>query len=421
MRIHRAFSLIASLAIAALTSAESTIRNPLKAIHPVRNPSILTANHRVTAVSSFDVVFDVSGKRIRLSLEPNHDIFVEGAKIQYVDADGHVSREEPIDRLAHKVYKGTTWVKRGNRWDNVGWTRVSIRKDGTEPLFEGVFTVDHDHHHVQLSSNYKKNRQKQDPDVDLRQHEYMVLFRDSDISTLPEHTELRKRSGDGLGCASDSLEFNMDLEHPVYSSMSIKPRDDGWFTPVTNFIGKRQLDGDPPGGGNGAGVNLVSSIGSTAGCPGTRKVALVGVAADCNYRADFQNEEDARGNIIQQMSAASNLFESTFNISLGLANLIVMDQQCPTAVQQATPWNRACGNGVEIQARLNLFSQWRGQQDDGFSHWTLLSTCNSGSAVGLAWLGQACTAGSQGNGEDGDAVAGANVVVKTSTEWQVIA
>lgn len=421
MLIRRALSLVATLAVAVLTSAESNIRNPLKAIHPVRNPSILTANHRVTAVSTFDVVFDVSGKRIRLSLEPNHDIFVEGAKIRHMDANGNTVREETIDRLAHKVYKGTAWVKRGNRWDNAGWTRVSVRRDGTEPLFEGVFTLDHDHHHIQLSSHYKKNRQEQDPDVDLRDHEYMVLFKDSDISTLPEHTELRKRAaGGGKACASDDLPFNMNLEHPVYSSMTMKPRDDGWFTPVTNFISKRQLDGTP-GGGNGAGVNLVQSIGSTAGCPSTRKVALVGVAADCNYRADFDTEQDARDNIIQQMSAASNLFEETFNISLGLANLIVMDEQCPTTPQQATPWNRACGNGIDIQNRLNLFSQWRGQQDDDFSHWTLLSTCNTGSAVGLAWLGQACTAGSQGNGNQGEAVAGANVVIKTSTEWQVIA
>jgi hypothetical protein len=248
----------------------------------------------------------------------------------------------------------------------------------------------------------------------------MVLFRDSDISTLPEHTELRKRSGGDVTCASDSLHFNRDLDHPVYAGMSIKPRDDGWFSPVTNVFGKRQLD-NPPGSGNGAGVNLLNSIGSTQGCPATRKVALVGVAADCTYRAEFASEEEARDNIIQQMSAASTLFENTFNISLGLANIIVMEPQCPTTEQRATPWNRACGGGVDIQQRLNLFSQWRGQQDDEFSHWTLLTTCNTDSAVGLAWLGQACTSGSQSNGNQGEAVAGANVVVRTSTEWQVIA
>lgn len=244
----------------------------------------------------------------------------------------------------------------------------------------------------------------------------MVVFRDSDISTAPEHDELRKRSGT-LGCESDLLEFNTLPEHPIFAGM--KPREESWFG---SLFDKRQLD-NSPGGGNGAGVNLVGSIGSTAGCPSTHKVALVGVATDCTYTAQFNSTESTRQNVINQMNSASNLFESTFNISLGLANLIVTDAQCPTTPQQATPWNQACGNNVQIQDRLNLFSGWRGQQNDQNSHWTLLSTCNTGSAVGLAWLGQACVPGSQSNNasQGSETVAGANVVVRTSTEWQVIA
>jgi hypothetical protein len=388
----------------------------------VRNPSILTQNHRVTAVSHFDLAFDVSGTRIRLQLEPNHDVFVEGARISYVDQEGNVVRQEPIDRLAHKVYKGTAWIRRADRWDEAGWARVSIRRDGPQPLFEGAFTVYHDHHHVQLAANYKSTRYELDPDIDLRDDEYMVVFRDSDISTSNEHTELRKRDA-GMGCPSDELAYNMDLEqNPVYSSMMPPAGDDGWSVNSFARMLKRQLDGQAPGGGNGAGVNLVSTIGNPAGCPSTRKVAMVGVAADCNYRRSFQTENATRDNIFQQMSAASTLFESSFNISLGLANLIVTDQQCPTTVQQATPWNRPCTEAnFDIQARLNSFSQWRGQQNDDFSHWTLLSTCPSGSAVGLAWLGQACTAGAQSNGGNNESVAGANIVIRTASEWQVIA
>ena len=147
----------------------------------------------------------------------------------------------------------------------------------------------------------------------------------------------------------------------------------------------------------------------------------MGVAADCTYTRDLNGTERARNNIISQMNTASSLFESTFNISLGLANLVVTEAQCPTSVQQATPWNQACSQSVDIQDRLNLFSQWRGQQRDANSHWTLLTTCNTDSAVGLAWLGQACMTGSSPNGQGGETVAGANVVVRTSTEWQVIA
>ncbi|KAF2190744.1 hypothetical protein K469DRAFT_721643 [Zopfia rhizophila CBS 207.26] len=421
MLISKAVAAAVAFTSAALVTASSSARNPLKALGVARNPSILTQNHRVTAVSTFDIAFDFSGARVRLSLEPNHDIFVDGATVQYLGTDGNIVRQEPIDRLAYKVFKGNAWLKRGNRWDNVGWARIAIQRDGVDPLFEGAFTVHHDHHHIQLSSHYKQTKHELDPDVDLRDDEFMVVFRDSDISNQQEHSELKKRSKD-LSCRSDSLKFNMLPDHPVYASML--RRDDGfWTAPISSLMGKRQLD-NSPGGGNGAGVNLVSSIGSTAGCPSTRKVALVGVATDCTYTASFNSTETTRANIIQQMNTASNLYESTFNISLGLANLVVTDAKCPTTPQQSTPWNQACDNNVDIQARLNLFSQWRGQQKDQNSHWTLLSTCNTGSAVGLAWLGQACTTGSQGsNSSDGGAetVAGANVVVKTSTEWQVLA
>lgn len=424
MLILRAVTTVIALFFAALATASSNARSPLRAIGLVKNPSILTPNHRVTALSTFDVAFDYSGQRFRLSLEPSHDIFVEGAVVHHLDADGRIVSKEPLNRLDHKVFKGVAWVKRGNRWDNVGWARVDVQRDGPEPLFEGTFTVNHDHHHVKRAANFQQTRMDEDPEVELRPEDYLVIFRDSDMGIHDEHTELKKRST-GLACGSDELGFNQQEDHPVYASMRARSESDKFFSmPFSSLMGKRQLD-NSPGGGNGAGVNLVSSIGSTDGCPTTRRVALVGVAADCTYiQAHNSSRDDARANIIQQMNSASELFESTFNISLGLANLVLTDPNCPTSVQQATPWNQGCSDSITIQQRLNLFSQWRGQQDDDFSHWTLLSTCNTGSAVGLAWLGQACVAGSQGsNSSDGNAetVAGANVVIKTSTEWQVLA
>ena len=53
-----------------------------------------------------------------------------------------------------------------------------------------------------------------------------------------------------------------------------------------------------------------------------------------------------------------------------------------------------------------------------------MTSCNTGSAVGLAWLGQVCvndafTSNTTGGGSE--TVSGANVVAYTSTEWQVVA
>ncbi|KAI4957134.1 hypothetical protein J4E86_005607 [Alternaria arbusti] len=424
MRIFGSLRAAITIGLATITAASSHARPPLQSIALAKNADILTQTHRVTAVSSFDLAFDVSGKRIRLRLEPNHDLFVDGGRITHLNADGSIAREEPIERLRHKVYKGTAWLKRGNRWDEVGWARIGIRKDGLEPLFEGTFTVDHDHHHVKTATNYKSVRKADDPDVDLRDKEYMVVYRDSDMKNSAdndeERMELRKRA-DSVKCPSDELLFNTQTDHPVFASMRARDVSPATSPSLIGAMFKRQDDYQP--GGNGAGVDLSSTIGSTAGCPGTRKVALVGVAADCTYVRSFNGDKNAtQTNIIDAMNSASELFESTFNISLGLANLLITEPECPTQQQQATPWNQDCSGSITIQDRLNQFSTWRGQQNDQYSHWTLLSTCNTGSAVGLAWLGQACTTGSQDNsGNAGEQVAGANVVIKTQSEWQVIA
>ncbi|OCK74048.1 hypothetical protein K432DRAFT_387041 [Lepidopterella palustris CBS 459.81] len=413
----------AALASLTLAAASSTARNPLRSLGVARNPSILTQNHRVTAISTFDLAFDLYSNRIRLGLEPNHDIIADGATVQYLGADGNIIKTEVINRLDHKVYKGNAWLKRGDgSWSNVGWARIVVRRDGIDPLFEGAFTVNHDHHHIQLGSNYRRTKHQLDPELEATDDEYMVVFRDSDITSDQGHAELKRDAESRYSCRSDSLVFNLLPDHPVYVGML--KRDDGfWTAPVSSLFGKRQLD-NPSGGGNSAGVNLVSTIGDTTGCPTTRKVALVGVATDCTYTGSFNSTEAARQNVITQINSASSLYESSFNISLGLSNLTVSESTCPGTPPPATPWNQACNANVDIQDRLNLFSGWRGSQTDSNSHWTLLSTCNTGSAVGLAWLGQACVTGSQTtNSTSGgsETVAGANVVVRTSTEWQVIA
>ncbi|KAL0258771.1 hypothetical protein SLS55_006275 [Diplodia seriata] len=406
--------------------ASSVARNPLTALEVLRNPAIHTYNSRVTALSEFDLTFDLfNDQRVRLALEPNHDIIAEGATIEYLGADGEVTRRETIDRLDHKVYKGRAWVRRGDsKWVDKGWARLTVHRDGKHPLFEGVFSVDHDHHHVHMASSYRATKHLLDPELEPADDEYMVVWRDSDISETSydhERQELRRDLDSELACHSDRLEFNMNMDHPVYGRM-LKREEGFWSTPISSLFSKRQLD-STPGSGNSAGVNLASTIGSTSGCPTARKVALVGVATDCTYTQTFNSTESARANVINVMNSASDLYESTFNITLGLQNLTVSEASCPGTPPQSTQWNQDCSDSVTIQDRLNLFSEWRGARQDTNSHWTLLTNCPTGQAVGLAWLGQACVQGSMGeNSTSGsETVAGANVVARTNTEWQVVA
>lgn len=424
-------ALVVALAgLLAPASPHSTQRNPLRTLGHIDDPLLLTPSNRVNAHSSFQLTFTLShaNPKIRLSLEPNHDVVANGATVTYLAEDGSVSRTEPIDRLQHRVFKGTAFVKYPghDEWSNAGWARIHVHKDGPDPIFEGAFQLYGDQHHVQTNHNYQKTRLRHDPDIAERTGEFMVVWRDSDIITdhIPPHAadELKRALPATDYCSAEQLLFNRDETHPVY-----RRADDGadtakrslWASMLPSGLLARQIDGSGTTGGNSAGVNLTSAIGSTAGCPTSRKVALIGIATDCTYTADFANDTAVRTNIISQVNTASALYENTFNISLGIQNLTISPSNCPSTASTEAPWNIGCSDSVSITDRLNLFSQWRGQHNDTNAYWTLLSTCSTGSAVGLAWLGQLCMKGS--STESNETVAAANVVVRTATEWQVFA
>jgi len=348
--------------------------------------------------------------------------------------DGSIRSEEVLDRRDYKVFKGQALLQHtpGAEWTNVGWSRIIVHQDGGNPLFEGAFRVDGNHHHIQTRTHFMQTRVALDPVLEDRGKEYMVVFRDSDISSNAVmdgeglmHGELLKKSVDESSyCSADGLSFNTDVDHPIFKGMDERspPKDFFWGSRSTRSIFGRQIDGTTSG--NGAGVNLTTTIGSTSGCPSTRKVALVGIATDCSYTAVFNSTSAARANIISIVNSASVQYEDSFNITLGLQNLTISDSTCPTTAPASAPWNVACSNSVSIQDRLNDFSGWRGESSDTNAYWTLLSTCNTGSAVGLAWLGQACITTAQvanTSSSSSETVSGANVVVRTSTEWQVFA
>lgn len=424
--------------------ASSSTRNALATISTVQNATIHTRKHRVTALSNFDLTFNLQNELyVKLSLEPNHNALPDdGLRIQYLSPDGSISRIEEVDRLSHKVFKGFAWIQRPmigqDTWQNVGWARVTVSRDGRDPRFEGAFSVNHDHHHIQNARNFISTRHRLDPEIE--EGDFMVVWRDSDI--LPDAASWQQQklrrdvsiSNGGPTCQADGLRFNVQPDHPVYRAMAKREARSFGKIDFSNLPGlsKRQIDTTTSG--NSGGVNLVQSIGNPAGCPTTRKVALVGVATDCTYTNSFNSTEALRENVITQMNTASALWESTFNISLGLQNLTISDASCPATPAKATEWNQACSATVNIQDRLNYFSAWRGTLHDDNSHWTLLSTCNDESVVGLAWLGQACvntaftaeapqTGNGASSGSGNETVSGANVVVRTqaASEWQIIA
>ncbi|KAL2015016.1 hypothetical protein VTK56DRAFT_6526 [Thermocarpiscus australiensis] len=400
--------------------AHSVQRNPLSDITRIDNAVIQTPSHRVHAHSSFDVTFLLRGKqqKVRLRLEPNHDLFREDATIQYLGADGTVRRIEPIERRGHRVFRGDSFIQRQGQaeWKHVGWTRISVIRDGDKPIFTGVFTIGGDNHHIQTKTDYRQTAVSGDPEIEDEQGEYMVVWRDSNIRAS-FHDELKRDLGDATICGSDGLVYNRDASNIVYRALDETIRDTTpWQISPASLFG-RQIDTT---GGNGAGVNLESSIGSTAGCPSTRKVALVGIATDCTYAESLKgSEDDVKTRVVQLVNTASQLYESTFNISLAIQNMTISEAPCPNSPPPSAPWNTPCSDSISIETRLSQFSQWRGQWSDTNAYWSLLTTCNTGSAVGLAWLGAVCQQGS--TTRDNETSASANVVVRTSNEWLVFA
>lgn len=58
------------------------------------------------------------------------------------------------------------------------------------------------------------------------------------------------------------------------------------------------------------------------------------------------------------------LYRSTFNISLGIIELNVVNETCPSAsaaTSSSTAWNTPCSDSVTLNDRLSLFSEWRGR------------------------------------------------------------
>ena len=404
------------------TIAHSQSRGPLRWLLTVADPIIQTPSHRVHALSHFDITFRVPNakQRLKLALEPNHDIIPEGAGVTYLDQDGRERSWEPIDRKQHRIFKGGTWVEeRDGSWNYVGWARINVVLDGPSPVFEGAFSIMHDTHHVQLRSKYFETRHEDDPLLDFQGTSPMVLWRDSDTIRESGHSDLKRRDLE-MTCAANKLSFNSDPMHPVYQGMIKRDIPSLGSSSLFSLFGKRQIDtsGMPTGGNSGA-ANLSSTIGQTAGCPSTRKVALIGVATDCTYTGTFDSTEDTRSHVIQTINAASEAYEKTFNITLGLQNLTVSDAACPGSPPSTVPWNIGCDGNTTITSRLNTFSQWRGQFQDNNAYWMLLTNCNTGAEVGLSWLGELCV-NKVASGSN-ESTSGANVVAKTSTEWQVIA
>jgi len=134
----------------------------------------------------------------------------------------------------------------------------------------------------------------------------------------------------------------------------------------------------------------------------------------------------ARKQIFADFNTASGIYESTFNIALGVIALNITTDNCPATPVKGVEWNQECTAAYTIDQRLSDFSFWRGQDgrsSDGAGLWHLMTKCNSGSIVGIAWTKTLCQmkSQSQGAGSGLQYTAGTGVSSVTPNEWMVVA
>ncbi|GAA6006208.1 hypothetical protein JCM11491_002071 [Sporobolomyces phaffii] len=338
--------------------------------------------------------------------------------------------------------------------------RYSKTRDELDPLLDEL-----------SSSLAKRNVPVQRDMVIVRERETLTateriqLVRKRGLPQLPDPDTLEHATS---SCSHDSLPFNTDPSNPVLANALEQSVFAEFHSPWVPFLGlpspsspspftpsdrsvtlsprsprpplhRRQSTGGDISGGSGTSSNFINSIGSSQGCPKSAMVVFLGVAADCTYVESYSGSTDAaRRQILSNINEVSALYQQSFNISLGIVELAVMGATCPASASQVdrqNPWNVPClsdaptrgsitksdTTGIDLNTRLSVFSQWRGDKGGGDSAglWHLMTACQTSSEVGVAWLGQLCRVAATSQG--GQTTSGTGVTVITRNEWQVVA
>ncbi|OOQ84075.1 hypothetical protein PEBR_32145 [Penicillium brasilianum] len=351
------FTVLALLALMVPISAFEFDQELFRLINPNLSSSNSTREFSITAG------IEPSDQSLSFVLENNDDLVSQDVEMRYPGIKGHANEAGAPVRFT----RGTVWmhsIYTGSQ-ENVGWARLAVVQDGDSLLFDGAFTI--------MDVQYAINLETlDDGSTAITAQEHESAFSSSGRSSIPS-------------LCSTSFETHLHK----------RQNWSAW-------------------GGND---NLTPTIGSTSGCPTTRKIANIGIMTDCTYATSFSSTDSAHRYILNMVNTASVVFENSFNISLSVQNLTVSESECPSNSSETTAWNVPCSQG-DLNTRLQDFSTWRSSISDDNAYWTLLTGCSvSLGEIGVSWIGALCNTGS-GSSNGG---ASANVVARTQNEWQVFA
>ncbi|KAG0378133.1 hypothetical protein BGX24_004682 [Mortierella sp. AD032] len=318
-----------------------------------------------------------------------------------------------------------------------GWARMMVEHDATNPdevILRGAFVVNGDTYHVTTRQHYHVQKRSDDAvpfSGPSHSDNSMIIFRNSDLHN--PNRFLKAKRGlqvQEVTCGSDTLlnrtaayieaTSSHDYYYPPDQSSTIPMAtafdpSSSWTDILATPLSKR-----------GVAVKVAGPNPVPTGCPINRLVNYMGVAADCAYVRNYQGVAGARKQIFADFNTASGIYESTFNVALGVIALNIKSDNCPTTPVSGEEWNRDCSATYTIDQRLSDFSRWRGQggrENDGAGLWHLMTKCNSGPVVGIAWTKALCQMKSQDQEQNGKGIqytAGTGVSSITPNEWMVV-
>ncbi|KAF9110316.1 hypothetical protein BGX27_006498 [Mortierella sp. AM989] len=322
----------------------------------------------------------------------------------------------------------------------LGWARMMIEHDPDNEnalVLRGAFMAGGDTYHVSTLQHYHIQKRSDDavPSASRSSQSNPIIYRDSDLYTRPNN--LRRKRGLAIeeesSCGTGSLLHNNIVDadeskpitheyyHPPNLTSSIPLRERSDLSSSWNHIWDKKSLEKRQVAVNVAGPNPVPE-----GCPINRLVNYMGVAADCTYVRSYGGATGARKQILADFNTASGIYESTFNVALGVIALHIVPDGCPATPVKDLEWNQECSPAYPIDRRLDDFSSWRGLADrpnDGAGLWHLMSKCNSGPVVGIAWTKALCQMKpKKQKSKHGEQVtAGTGISSISPNEWMVVA
>ncbi|EEB06277.1 spore wall assembly peptidase Mde10 [Schizosaccharomyces japonicus yFS275] len=170
--------------------------------------------------------------------------------------------------------------------------------------------------------------------------------------------------------------------------------------------------------------------------PRVNRVLWVGIAADCDYLAQFTNPMKAKDHILKQFQFVSQLFENAFQLQVRISTLLVGPDSCSGRYSWELGYQELLMNGHSMQEKLDIFSKWIGNAKRSLfvnSHllsdankyrfqraqqWSLLTKDKDVSGTGMAWFGQVC----QEHIEDEfHSMGPTSIVAAYPTDWPIVA